>query len=521
MSVKVTPVEEKENEIEYVYTYRGSRGTATEHPDEFNTFVKDLSGFNHNFRRTTNRKLEKFHQSADGQATSKKIEEEASAYNYLELVQPPYNLDYLAKLVEISPTHAAAIDVKASNVVGLGFSLVETPTTKRKLDSADGEEKTKKVRDKIARMKDELVQRIDDLNEEDSIDEILYRVWIDYESTGNGYIEIGRKASGEIGYIGHIPSTTMRIRRGRDGFIQITGKKAVFFRNFGDRVTSNPVGEDTSPNEIIHIKRYSPTSSFYGVPSIMAAKNAVAGNEFAAQFNLDYFENKAVPRHVIILKGAPLGSAAQQALLEFFETGLKGQHHRSIFIPLPADTPDKKVSLEIKPVEAGKQDQSFDKYLDKNDEYILKVHRVPFSKLPGGKAGSQQVALEESKTFKNEVSIPSQKMLAKKLNKIVREMTDVFMLEFNELNLTDADVQSKIDERAIRNQWKVPNEIRARDGLAGLPGGDKIVELKPQQAADARATQGKTRAEDRDRANGATSTAANGRSVQGQGRTEG
>lgn len=513
--VKVTPVEEDPKEIEYVYTYRGSRSSGTtEHPDVFNTFVKDLAGLNHNFRRTTNRKLEKFHQSVDGEAKSKKIEEEASAYNYLQLVQPPYNLDYLAKLVEISPTHEAAIDIKASNIVGLGFSLVETPTTKRKLDAADAE-KTKKMREKIARMKDELVQRIDDLNEEDSIDEILYRVWVDYEATGNGYIEIGRKASGEIGYVGHVPSTTMRIRRSRDGFIQITGKKAVFFRNFGDRDTPNPVGEDTSPNEIIHIKRYSPTSSFYGVPSILSAKNAVAGNEFASQFNLDYFENKAVPRHVIILKGAPLGSAAQQQLLEFFETGLKGQHHRSIFVPLPADSPDKKVSLEIKPVEAGKQDQSFDKYLKQNDDDINKVHRVPI------RSGSQQQMLEAAKTFKNEVCTPAQNMLAKKMNKIVREMTDVFLLEFNRQTLTDEDVQSKIHERAIRNQWMVPNEVRAELGLSGLPGGDKIVELKPQQLADAKASQGKTRAEDRDRANGATSTAANGRSVQGQGRTEG
>ena len=58
----------------------------------------------------------------------------------------------------------------------------------------------------------------------------------------------------------------------------------------------------------------------------------------------------------------------------------------------------------------------------------------------------------------------------------------------NELSLTDEDTQSKIDERYLRMQVIVPNEVRARMGLPGIDGGDKVVDLKPQQAADAKNT---------------------------------
>jgi len=114
----------------------------------------------------------------------------------------------------------------------------------------------------------------------------------------------------------------------------------------------SPVTGDGTPNEVIHLKKYSPLNSFYGVPDIVAAMSAVAGDEFAARFNLDYFENKAVPRYVIIVKGGALSLPSQKTIVEFFETGLKGKHHRTLFIPLPADEADRKTSFEMEPVEA-------------------------------------------------------------------------------------------------------------------------------------------------------------------------
>lgn len=486
--------------------------------DPFNIPVKELVGFGKNAKRRLDRKMTKAMTSSDGKTGTKQIEEETSAYSFLEIVTPPFNLDYLAQMYEISAANNAAINAKVSNIVGLGFTFVETAKTKRNLDGKSSPDALKKYRDKIARDREKLNEIFEGFNREDTLQEILTKAYIDHEAVGMGYIEVGRDAFGQIKYVGHIPATTMRIRRRRDGYVQITGRRAVFFRNFGDKDTANPVGDDTTPNEIICIKKYTPTSSFYGIPDIISAKNAVAGTEFAERYNLDYFENKAVPRYLITLKGATLGGTAQRSLLEFFESGLRGKNHRTLFVPLPADTQDQKVEFKIEPIEAKIQDQSFEKYNESNLNKTLMAHRVPKSKVSISGNIAQAVAIEAAKTFKDEVCSPAQKILASKVNGIVKELTDMFLLELNQLTLTDADVQSKINERAIRNQWKTPNEIRQQEGLPGLPDGDKVVEQKPQQQAEARAQTGATRARDAERSGGTTSTNANGRSPKSTGR---
>lgn len=486
------------------------------------TDVKQLRGTDAVFKRRVESQIKKFHRGSGGQAESKKLETNTvTGYNAFDVVSPPYNLDYLAKLYEVSSPHKAAVDAKIANIVGLGYNFKETQKTKRGLerlqDGKDNEKKLKRARRNLDEAKENLLALFDDFNEEDTFSETLEKVWKDYETMGNGYMEVGRKKDGRIGYIGHVPAATLRIRKQRDGFVQIISNKAVFFRNFGDKTTSNPLGGDSKPNEIIHIKKYSPTHTFYGVPDIIAAQTALAGNEFAARFNLDYFENKAVPRHVIILKGAKLGTAAETQLLQFFETGLKGQNHRTLYIPLPGDSPDEKVDLKIEPVEAGIQDSSFNNYKKQNLNEILMAHRVPISKIGLAEGVSLAVARDSDKTFKEQVCGPQQKMMEKKLSRLVKELTDAFELKLNEMTLTDADTQSKIDERHIKNQIKTPNEIRANLGEPGLPGGDKVVEIKPQQAAENRAQGNRQR--DAQRSAGATDSAGEGRSTQGEGRT--
>ena len=175
---------------------------------------------------------------------------------------------------------------------------------------------------------EDLNEWLESVNEEETFTETLIKVYTDLESTGNGYIEIGRTTRGDIGYIGHIPAKTMRVRRLRDGYMQLLYGKAVFFRNFGDQETPNPITSATDrPNEIIHLKKYTPTNNYYGIPDIIASQNAMAGNEFAGKYNLDYFENKAVPRYLITVKGAKLSGESERKLLEFFQVGLRGKNH--------------------------------------------------------------------------------------------------------------------------------------------------------------------------------------------------
>jgi capsid portal protein len=244
----------------------------------------------------------------------------------------------------------------------------------------------------------------------------------------------------------------------------------------------------------------------------------MAGNEFAGKYNLDYFENKAVPRYIITVKGAKLSTESERKLLEFFQVGLRGKNHRSLYIPLPPDSPDSKTEFKMEPIEAGTQESSFNVYRKSNRDEILLSHRVPINKIGTPEGVNLAVARDADKTFREQVCRPAQMNLEKKLNKIIEEMTDALILKFNELTLTDEDTQSKIDERYLRMQVVTPNEIRIRMGMVPLEGGDKVVELKPQAQAETRAQAGKTRTRDSERSANSPDISGEGRNAQGDGR---
>jgi PBSX family phage portal protein len=493
-----------------------------EHVDPFAIGIDELKkirGLGTNFKRKVNRDFAKSFTGKDGSGTQQNLLQSAvTGYAMFDLVQPVYNLEYLSQIYEVSTYNYAAINAKVANIVGLGYSFMETRKTNDAIDAISDDKQLDRARRKLNKLKQDLQDWLDATNDEDTFTETLIKVYTDLEATGNGYIEIGRTTGGDIGYIGHIPAKTMRVRRLRDGFMQLLYGKAVFFRNFGDTETVNPIGEsEDRPNEIIHLKKYTPMNNYYGIPDIVAAQMSLAGNEFAGRYNLDYFENKAVPRYIITVKGAKLSPESERKLLEFFQVGLKGKNHRSLYIPLPADTPDNKVEFKMEPVEAGAQESSFNIYRQSNRDEILLAHRVPINKIGVPEGVSLANARDADKTFKEQVCRPAQMRLEKRINSIIEEKTDALKIKFEELTLTDEDTQSQIDERYLRMQVITPNEVRIRKGLIPVDGGDEMVELKPQQAADQKATAGKTRARDSERSAASSDKVGEGRNAKGDG----
>jgi PBSX family phage portal protein len=482
--------------------------------------LKKVRGLGASFKRKINREFSKSFTGREETGTQQNLLAQAiTGYAMFDLVEPPYNLEYLSKVYEISTYNYAAINAKVANIVGLGYDFIETKKTNDAIDSLTDDKSLERARRKLSKLRQDLHSWLDTTNDEDTFTQTLIKVFTDYEATGNGYIEIGRTTAGNIGYIGHIPAKTMRVRRLRDGFIQLLYGKAVYFNNFGDSETENPIaGQEDRPNEIIHLKKYTPMNNYYGVADIIAAQVSLAGNELSGRYNLDYFENKAVPRYIITVKGAKLSPESERKLLEFFQVGLKGKNHRSLYIPLPGDTPDSKTEFKMEPVEANPQESSFNVYRKSNRDEILLAHRVPINKIGTPEGVNLAVARDADKTFKEQVCRPAQMILEKKLNKIFEEKTDALTLKFNELTLTDEDTQSKIDERYLRMQVITPNEVRIRKGMIPLDGGDEVVDLKGQDAAEQTAQAGNTRQRSQDRQATAPDNSGEGRNAKGDGR---
>jgi PBSX family phage portal protein len=441
-----------------------------------------------------------------------------NGYGLFDVITPPWNLYELANYYDTSFANHAAIDAKVENIVGLGYDFKLSERTTLRLETNEDRDAVKRARNRIERARIELRDWLETLNNEESFTHTLMKFYTDVQATGNGYLEIGRTTKGEIGYVGHIPSTTMRVRRLRDGYVQIIGNKVVYFRNFGAR-NQNPMTEDPRPNEILHYKEYSPLNTFYGVPDIMSAISSLHGDQLASQYNIDYFGNKAVPRYVVTLKGAKLSADAEDKMFRFLQTSLRGQSHRTLYIPLPGDSDGNKVEFKMEPIESGVQEASFKEYRKQNRDDILIAHQVPLSKIGGSDSSAIAAALAQDRTFKEQVARPAQKNLEKMINSIVKEKTDILEFKFNELTLTDEIAQSQIIERYIKTQVMTPNEARQQLGLPQRPDGDEPFDMSPRQLTDARANLAGNRQRDTERSNNQSDSPStvSGRNAQGEG----
>lgn len=504
--------------------------------------LKGFSGLDKNFKRRSDR-LSKAYESAVPNNVNVRSEPYLSAasarsagldgtgtkqinpgtvynngYGLFDVITPPWNLYELANYYDTSFANHAAIDAKVENIVGLGYDFVVSGRTQLRLEQQMDEDQRGRARSRIERAKIELRDWLESLNDDESFTSTMTKFFTDVQATGNGYLEIGRTVTGEIGYVGHIPATTVRVRRQRDGFVQIIGQKVVYFRNFGAK-NPNPVTGDPRPNEIIHYKIYSPLNTYYGIPDIMSAISSLHGDQLATQYNIDYFANKATPRYIVTLKGAKLSADAEDKLFRFLQTSLKGQSHRTLYIPLPGDSDTNKVEFRMDPIENGVQEASFNEYRIRNREDILVAHQVPLSKIGGGDASSIAAALAQDRTFKEQVARPAQKNLEKMLNKIIREKTDILELKFNELTLTDEIAQSQILERYVKTQVMTPNEARDVLGLPQRPDGDEPFIMSPRQMTDARANLAGNRQRQAERTNNNSDSPStvSGRSAQGEG----
>ena len=211
--------------------------------------LKELNGINTNFKRRTSRaenKVDKYFniptdtqgrvtgayaQNAgvratglDGTSTKQLNPGEVfrNGYGLFDVITPPYNLYELASFYDTNFANHAAIDAKVSNTVGLGYKFDTSPDVVMKIESSSDEAAAMRAKKRIDRLKGDMREWLESLNDEDSFTTIMEKIDTDLEATGNGYLEVGRTVAGDIGYIGHIPSTTMRVHRVRDICIYIT-----------------------------------------------------------------------------------------------------------------------------------------------------------------------------------------------------------------------------------------------------------------------------------------------------------
>ncbi|MBQ8693500.1 MAG: phage portal protein, partial [Synergistaceae bacterium] len=268
------------------------------------------------------------------------------------LLEPPYDLEFLARLPEYSNVLSQCVEAMVTNIDGFGFTLDP-------IGNADPENDGIPTKEAENERKS-ILHFFEFCNQDLPYSQLRRRVRRDLETLGNAYWEIIRDGKGDIAWIEHIEGHTMRLTKLDDEytpvtmmirddasnklqpyqtqkrfrrFVQIRNQAKVYFKEFGDpRIINARTGEvqgeiDTDDfipaTEIIHFKLYCPYSP-YGVPRWIGNLLAVQGSRQAEEVNYEYFENNTIPPLALLVAGK-LSDKTVNVLEDFVNDHMRGR----------------------------------------------------------------------------------------------------------------------------------------------------------------------------------------------------
>ena len=323
------------------------------------------------------------------------------------IIEPPYNLGWLARLPEHSNILGQCIEAMETNIDGFGFTLEPAFEFEDGNKTAEAERKT-------------IEHFFEFCNAELPYSQLRRRVRRDIEILGNGYWEVIRDGKGDIVWLEHVEGHTMRLttqdreytpvtymirdddsnelqeypsRKRFRRFVQIKDGKRIYFKEFGDprlinsqtgQVENDENGEFSPATEIIHFKLYCSYSP-YGVPRWIGNWLAVEGSRQAEEVNYEYFENNTVPPMALLVSGTSLNDDTVARIEDFINDGLKGRKSFNKILIVEAttenDLPGVKAGTPVVRFQhlsdAQQKDSLFDNYDRTNREKIRSSFRLP------------------------------------------------------------------------------------------------------------------------------------------------
>lgn len=324
------------------------------------------------------------------------------------LQAPPFSLEQLLFLSEVHPIHGAAIEQKATDVVGQGWKW------EAKDDEADEAE-----RDELEAWFSSLARG------EQTMHEQLLVAQEDFEKIGQGMLEVVRDDAGEVAGLYHVPAHTCRFHRDGVRIAQIRGDKIVWFKRWGaptDKVVNRVTGsirdavpEGKEANEMLVIQKPSSRSTWYGIPKYISAIGWISLALAVRDDNLLFFANRREPRWAVILTNLEDDDDIAEDLRRAFTVDLKSPH-RNLLIPITGNG-----KVEFEKLSSDRMDGSFEKLGQNADAQILVSHRMPPERLGFIKIGNLggNVALDSSRVYREAVVEPTQSMLAARVNRFI------------------------------------------------------------------------------------------------------
>lgn len=396
------------------------------------------------------------------------------------IIDPPFNLSLLYDWLYVSSVHGACVSQKVIDIVEIGHRLVGNPA----LPDGVTPDPAQKTRLEIF---------VGDPNDqEETFLEIMSKTVTDFEAVGNGYLEAVRGPETAVQPLAvyHMASPTVRVRRDRDrklGYVQIRGGRRRYFKAYGDeRVIDNQTGEilaagaqipiERQASEVIHFKMYTHLSEFYGAPTWLSSLSAMLGDMKARDYNIEFFDNKAVPAYAVVAQGGRLTDESKEMLRQFFAHELKGKHHRTVVLDAVPGKDGAQVSVTFEKLAVDIKDASFRLFRQDNAEEILIAHKMPPYRVGWARTGSLggATAVEMTQIYKESVIEPRQNRFEARLDKLFADVLQVtdWLFRFN-----DIDARDEVQEATLAKEYMTlgvysVNTVLEKLGLPTVDGGE-------------------------------------------------
>jgi hypothetical protein len=356
---------------------------------------------------------------------------------------------YLLEMYQRSAKHNAIVNGKVNYITGKGW--------------------TYDPKDLAADLVTELNRMLEDPNPYDDLNDILYKVTLDFEIFNGFALEVIWNLQGKISQIAHVNFGNLRVNEKQDKFYF-----AQEWKEFGEPeglreyVAFNP--ENKLGKQLFYYSSYAPSVKYYPIPEYLGALAYIETDARIANYHVNNLRNGFLGGYLFSFNNGVPTDEEQRDIKRQLITQMRGDEGERIVV---AFNDTKENGLEISALEANNLDKQFEILNNTIQTEIFVAHRVTSPMLFGirtsGQLGGRSELIESYELFKSVYVEDRVRKIEKVFNYIldfngvgVLEIlpTDPIKEQLSEQTLTTIASRAELREMAgLKDDTVVANKV--------------------------------------------------------------
>ncbi len=367
------------------------------------------------------------------------------AYEGMDILRPPFSMAIMARLLDLDPYLAGAVNAIATDVSACDMEIKWT---------GEGDEK-KEERKKL----EEFFFESSDPTNPMSLNEKIKSCATDYISLGSWNLEIVEGGQTLIDLV-HAPAEFVRVKKSMTGFVMVKNNEKVEFSQYGDP------NRDKKQNQILRAINKMPGHRVYGKPETYALVNTVLMNSLRDEKNLHWFDQGVLADLLVLIEENIEIGIRDQIVADYQNTSDGSQ---TMYI---LDGVGKSAVEQIKRDLEGK---AFETLEGNNRQRVLTALRVPPAKAAIYEDANRANTLTQDEVFQNEVTKPIQKTFKVRFDHLIKHGFEFENWEFvlKPLSLRDRKEEALIEKIYLDKAVHSINETKAMLNEPPVKGGDR------------------------------------------------